>query len=322
MKEGVNLLYDSVVVNLGARCNASCEHCCFSCSPTKKEALDKNEVINLVENFSNNPKIKTISFTGGEIFLNYPFLYNLLKIVNSSGKISTLISNGFWGREIETVKKYFLDMNRMGVTNLSISHDDFHSKFIKTDYIRNILIESRKYPDIQITVNIAVSKNSTGDKIIHDLGEAILGIPVTKFPLIPVGEAKNINDDEFQNIYSLSHPNQLKCPGFEPVYHFNGNVYPCCSPAIFDTALILNDELYQDFDKTITKMNSNLLLYIMRREGFSWFINIVSNNNEFSHIKINKEFSSICSICRQLFKTENNIKLLTPYMRKYYEQML
>ncbi|NSS06688.1 radical SAM protein, partial [Enterococcus faecalis] len=114
MKEGVNLLYESVVVNLGARCNASCEHCCFSCSPTKKEALDKNEVINLVENFSNNPKIKTISFTGGEIFLNYPFLYSLLKIVNSSGKISTLISNGFWGREIETVKKYFLDMNRMG----------------------------------------------------------------------------------------------------------------------------------------------------------------------------------------------------------------
>lgn len=52
-------------------------------------------------------KIKTISFTGGEIFLNYPFLYNLLKIVNSSGKISTLISNGFWGREIETVKKIF-----------------------------------------------------------------------------------------------------------------------------------------------------------------------------------------------------------------------
>ncbi|MGH2152926.1 YydG family radical SAM peptide epimerase, partial [Enterococcus faecalis] len=79
----------------------------------------------------------------------------------------------------------------------------------------------------------------------------------------------------------------------------------------FDAELILNHELYEDFDKTITKMNSNLLLYIMRREGFTWFINIVSNNNEFSHIKINKEFSSISSICRQLFKTENNIKLLT-----------
>ena len=64
-------------------------------------------------------------------------------------------------------------MNRMGVTNLSISHDDFHSKFIKTDYIK-YFNRSRKYPDIQITVNIAVSKNSTGDKIIHDLGEAIL----------------------------------------------------------------------------------------------------------------------------------------------------
>lgn len=68
MKEGVNLLYDSVVVNLGARCNASCEHCCFSCSPTKKEALDKNEVINLVENFSNNPKIKLSLLLGEKYF--------------------------------------------------------------------------------------------------------------------------------------------------------------------------------------------------------------------------------------------------------------
>lgn len=316
------LLYGSVVVNLGAKCNAACEHCCFSCSPKKKETLVKNEIIELVKNFSKNPKVNIISFTGGEIFLNYPFLSQLLEIVNSNGKKSTLISNGFWGRDPEKIQKYFSDMRKMGVTNLSISHDDFHAKFVKTSYIRNILIESRKYPDIQIVVNIAVSKSNTGDKVIYELGESTLGIPITKFPLIPVGEAENMNDDEFQNIYSLNTPEQLKCPGFEPVYHFDGNIYPCCSPAVFDTALTLNDEPYQNFDKTIEKMNSNLLLYIMRKEGFSWFINIVSKNSEFSHIKIEKEFSSICSVCRQLFKTKNNIKLLTPYMRKYYEQML
>lgn len=315
-------MYESVVINLGARCNATCEHCCFSCSPTKKDSLDKDEIIRLVENFSKNEKVKVISFTGGEIFLNYSFLKKLLKIVNSYGKSSTLISNGFWGKNTEKVISYFEDMKDFGVTNLSISHDDFHAKFVKTEYIKNILEESRKYSEIQVVLNIAVSKSNMGDQVIKELDDSALGIPLTKFPLIPVGEAENLGDNEFQNIYSLDNLEMLVCPGFEPVYHFNGNIYPCCSPAVFDTALLLNESCYQSFDKTIEKMNANLLLYIMRKEGFRWFIDIVLNNQEFSHIQIEEKFSSICSVCRQLFKTDKNIKLFTPYMREYYEQML
>lgn len=315
-------MYESVVINLGARCNATCEHCCFSCSPTKKDSLDKDEIIRLVENFSKNEKVKVISFTGGEIFLNYSFLKKLLKIVNSYGKSSTLISNGFWGKNTEKVISYFEDMKDFGVTNLSISHDDFHAKFVKTEYIKNILEESRKYPEIQVVLNIAVSKSNMGDQVIKELDDSALGIPLTKFPLIPVGEAENLGDNEFQNIYSLDNLEMLVCPGFEPVYHFNGNIYPCCSPAVFDTALLLNESCYQSFDKTIEKMNANLLLYIMRKEGFRWIIDIVLNNQEFSHIQIEEKFSSICSVCRQLFKTDKNIKLFTPYMREYYEQML
>lgn len=322
MQRKVIFLYESVVINLGARCNATCEHCCFSCSPTKKDSLDKDEIIRLVENFSKNEKVKVISFTGGEIFLNYSFLKKLLKIVNSYGKSSTLISNGFWGKNTEKVISYFEDMKDFGVTNLSISHDDFHAKFVKTEYIKNILEESRKYPEIQVVLNIAVSKSNMGDQVIKELDDSALGIPLTKFPLIPVGEAENLGDNEFQNIYSLDNLEMLVCPGFEPVYHFNGNIYPCCSPAVFDTALLLNESCYQSFDKTIEKMNANLLLYIMRKEGFRWFIDIVLNNQEFSHIQIEEKFSSICSVCRQLFKTDKNIKLFTPYMREYYEQML
>lgn len=213
-------------------------------------------------------------------------------------------------------------MKDFGVTNLSISHDDFHAKFVKTEYIKNILEESRKYPEIQVVLNIAVSKSNMGDQVIKELDDSALGIPLTKFPLIPVGEAENLGDNEFQNIYSLDNLEMLVCPGFEPVYHFNGNIYPCCSPAVFDTALLLNESCYQSFDKTIEKMNANLLLYIMRKEGFRWFIDIVLNNQEFSHIQIEEKFSSICSVCRQLFKTDKNIKLFTPYMREYYEQML
>lgn len=284
--------------------------------------MDKDEIIRLVENFSKNEKVKVISFTGGEIFLNYSFLKKLLKIVNSYGKSSTLISNGFWGKNTEKVISYFEDMKDFGVTNLSISHDDFHAKFVKTEYIKNILEESRKYPEIQVVLNIAVSKSNMGDQVIKELDDSALGIPLTKFPLIPVGEAENLGDNEFQNIYSLDNLEMLVCPGFEPVYHFNGNIYPCCSPAVFDTALLLNESCYQSFDKTIEKMNANLLLYIMRKEGFRWFIDIVLNNQEFSHIQIEEKFSSICSVCRQLFKTDKNIKLFTPYMREYYEQML
>lgn len=47
--------------------------------------------------FAKDSNVEVISFTGGEIFLNYEFLEELLKITKNYNKKVTLISNGFLG---------------------------------------------------------------------------------------------------------------------------------------------------------------------------------------------------------------------------------
>lgn len=315
-------MYNNAVINLGAKCNAACAHCCFSCSPASTQSMDPNYIRQLAHELAENKKVNLISFTGGEIFLNYPFLQELLEIIKPHQKRITLISNGFWGISRKKTEQYFNDMEYYNVTNLTISYDEFHEPYVKADAIKNILECSRDFSSTSVALNMAVTKSKMSNRILEYMGESLLGIRVTKFPLMPVGEAKHEDPDSFQHIYKLSNERSLYCPGFEVVYHFDGQIYPCCSPAVFDTKLHLRESMDQTFDRTIEKLNSNLLFYIMRKEGFKWFIDTVQSNPEFNHIEIPEQFSSICNICNILFKTEENIDLLTPYMMNYYESMV
>lgn len=91
-------MYDkSVSINLTSKCNATCDHCCFSCSPKSTIKMEDFYIRETILEFAKDSNVEVISFTGGEIFLNYEFLEELLKITKNYNKKVTLISNGFWG---------------------------------------------------------------------------------------------------------------------------------------------------------------------------------------------------------------------------------
>lgn len=103
----------TVAINLDSKCNASCDHCCFSSSPTSEVKMEKDYIRNLVNEFARSKTIEVISFTGGEIFLDYKFLKELMEIIKPYKKQITLISNGFWGGSQNKVEEYFKDMNSL-----------------------------------------------------------------------------------------------------------------------------------------------------------------------------------------------------------------
>jgi len=321
-------MYQSVAINLGAYCNATCAHCCFSCSPETKDTIGNEKLIKLVETIVSDEQIRSIGFTGGEVFMQRKLLQTLLEIVHKNGKSSTIISNGFWGSSVSRIEKNFQLMKKYNVTGLTISHDEFHAPFVPTTSVKNILTHSKNYPEIKIYLNMATKKNDEkNNEIIKQLGDSVLGIAVTKFPLLKVGSSENIDDKHFMNLVSLENDAHLQCPGFEISYHFDGNVYPCCSPVVFDTALKLTDgELgkndVQSFGRSIEKLNSNILFYVMRKEGFKWFVDIIKRNKEFDYINLDMNIPSVCGLCHLIFKEQKTIELLTPYLRAYYEQMV
>lgn len=310
----------SVSINLDSKCNASCDHCCFSCSPQSTMKMEDSYIKEIVLEFSKNPNIELISFTGGEIFLNYKLLEQLLVITKTYNKKVTLISNGFWGSSKKLLQKFFSDFKKYNVVALTISYDEYHAPFVKLKSVKNIFEYRMKYPEIDVSLNMAVTKDKMSDDILRELGSSILGIRITKFPMITVGAAKDrISKDNIHNFYNIERDkNLLYCPGYEIVYHHDGEIYPCCSPAIFETKISLREEKYQTLERTVEKLNSNLLLYIVRKEGFNWFLDILKEQGLLTEFEIPLDFPSVCSICSSLFNTKEKIDFFKPYMEDYY----
>ncbi|ULG73139.1 YydG family radical SAM peptide epimerase [Macrococcus brunensis] len=316
-------MYNKIVtINLTSKCNAKCDHCCFSCSPQSTMKMEKNYIINLVKEFCENETIETISFTGGEIFLDYNFLLQLYELILPYGKAITVISNGFWGSSQKLIEKYFKDMKKYNVQALTISHDEFHKPFVKTKNVKSILKYAQQIDGISVSLSVAVTKDMMSHNILKELDDALLGIAVTKFPLIDVGEAKYIDSTKIHSLYTLDNKKALNCPGYEIVYHHDGDIYPCCSPGIFETELSLRYDKNQSFEETVDFLYTNLLLYIIRKESFSWFINILEKNQMMKEFNIKNEFSSVCSICKNLFDSEEKIQYFIPYMREYQNEHL
>lgn len=313
----------SVSINLDSKCNATCDHCCFSCSPKSSLKMEESYIKKQILEFSKNPKIEVISFTGGEIFLNYSLLKELMIITHTYGKKITLITNGFWGSSRKLISEYFADFDKYNVVALTISYDEYHSPFVKLKSVKNILDHRLLYPNIDVSLNMAVTKDKMSHNILEELGDAVLGMKITKFPLITVGAAKEkINKEIMHNFYNLfENRNLLNCPGFEIVYHHDGEIYPCCSPAIFETKITLREDEDQTFERTIEKLNTNLLLYIIRKEGFKWFIEILESQKLIDKFGIPYEYPSVCSVCGSLFNTIEKIEFFKPYMEEYYENI-
>ncbi|EGQ3121513.1 YydG family peptide radical SAM peptide maturase [Staphylococcus pseudintermedius] len=318
-------MYDkSVSINLTSKCNATCDHCCFSCSPKSTIKMEDFYIRETVLEFAKDSNVEVISFTGGEIFLNYEFLEELLKITKNYNKKVTLISNSFWGNSRKLLEKYFSDFYKYNVVALTISYDEYHSPFVKLKSIKNIFEYRMKYPEIQVSLNMAVTKDKMSDNILRELGSSILGAKITKFPMISVGAAKDkISKENIHNFYNINKDREvLYCPGFEIVYHHDGEIYPCCSPAIFETPITLRENKNQTLTRTVEKLNSNLLLYIIRKEGFNWFLDILREENMLHQFDIPTDFPSVCSICGSLFSTEEKIKFFKPFMEAYYYETI
>jgi MoaA/NifB/PqqE/SkfB family radical SAM enzyme len=124
-----------------------------------------------------------------------------MEIIKPYEKQITLISNGFWGGSRKKVEEYFSDMNSLNVVALTISYDEYHSPFVKSSSIKRIFEHSRKYPDLDVSLNMAVTKDKMSNHILEELGDSILGVKITKFPMISVGAARSRINQE--NIHKL-----------------------------------------------------------------------------------------------------------------------
>ena len=249
---------NSVDINVGAKCTASCKHCCFSCTPDSLECLSDKDIDGILDYIESNKDVTSVSITGGEPLLRFEKVKEIIRRCHDAQKTVSLVTNGFWGKNLENAMSITKELKKSGLD-------------IPPQYISNALM-AIKAVNIKAALNITVDKNRHNLNLVEELGEAVFGI---QLGIMPVCRAGNANDIDETSLY-VHESNMIskRCPSFrwEIAIHHDGYVYPCCSPMVFETGLRLGNIRKQSLAEIEHNIKTNGLLYIIKREGLMWFV--------------------------------------------------
>lgn len=276
------------------RCTANCDICSVECSPYCKVELSLEDMVKFIDSCVGT-SIKTVSMTGGEPFIRYEVLKELIGHCKDKGFVPTTVTNGFWAVSYEETYAKLHELQKCGLARLNVSYDHYHAKFVDIQNIRNIVMVCNK---LNIPFEIAMIK-CKGEKIgdIVDSFPGDLGVVNFLTALCePVGNAKKrLSEDSFERNIKTEH---LHClyNGIITVY-FDGSIYPCCSHHIFGSKLKIGDIRKIGMPEVLYKIRNNGLLYILRNYGFDTFLHM----SKAMGIEMPDRVSNPCEICKLLF---------------------
>lgn len=296
-----------VGIDYNAKCNAKCLHCCVGSSPQASAKIDAEKVDQILNDLIKHPDVCEVGFTGGEPFLEKRQLLTWLKRCADNGMKTNVTTNGYWGITRKSADNVFRELEETNLSSLTISYDDFHAKFVSIERIKNVL-EASKISRIPTILNVCVSKTHISDQLLSELGSAVFGIKVTKFPVQPCGTGKNIPDEAVYRFPLESLPSH--CPGFELIYYNDGNVYPCCSPPIFDTKMHLGAIGVTDHEGFVQRLERNELLAAIQKLGFKWLVEQIKEVNPEAEVANLTEAVSICEVCSKILADHKSLNLI------------
>ncbi|HEY3489167.1 MAG TPA: radical SAM protein [Candidatus Deferrimicrobiaceae bacterium] len=178
---------------LTRRCNVSCRHCGFECNDATSETMTRDEAMEYIGGAASIPSLRIVSFTGGEPFLEYDLLRDLVVLAGRMGISSEVVTNGSWAATEAGARKRLEPLARQGLVNFVTSLDDFHLEQIPVENIGNA-VKAAAELGLNVTVKTTVSPGyppSPADPgRLLKLDPSRKNVRCVSVPLVPVGRAK------------------------------------------------------------------------------------------------------------------------------------
>lgn len=293
-------IYNTLGFTIHRACNASCDICCFSSGPDCQEKLNVSRIKEYIDESKSIEEITTIAFTGGEPFLDYNLLVDLIQYAKSADKKVNTVTNGYWASNYEKAYERLAYLKGCGLDYLSLSHDAYHKKYIKTENIRNILRATTKL-EIPTSLAIVKIKDEKIGTIIDEIGNDIYTASIKVGPCLPVGRAsESFSDGQFDRSIETD---KARCAyGGNLVICYDGTIYPCCSQVIVNTGLGIGNFVDISLKEAMKKLKNNALLYFLRNADMKFYSDFAKEN---LGMDIPDRIVNPCELCAILFKKDN-----------------
>lgn len=310
-------LFQSIGVAITRKCNAACRMCCFECGPARDETLAEQEVYDIIEQAKEMDGISRIGFSGGEAMLYPDLLFGGLAKAKEAGMRTSLTSNGFWGEDDITCRRTLNTFRTLGLDSLTVSVDHYHLEYVSLSAIANII---RNNKNIGVPLTLAIGDSLEGKRasdILQDLGTDAYSTNLILYPFMPVGRGCEIPDTA---IYQLPYNPEWKCHNNHHLaILYDGSVYPCCSQAVYGSALSMGNIREQALTDIAERYSGKCIFSTLKRRGLDWFVKIAV---ERFGKELPDHFHSPCQLCNTLFTDKTFVEGLPKYIGQEYQQTI
>lgn len=291
----------------------------FNVHLKKKNVLDKELIKNYISQAKEIGTFRTIGFSGGEAILYYEQLKEIMEYAFSLGFRSTLVTNGFWGRDVNRGYQMISGLVEAGLSKLSISVDRFHQEFIPIDSVKSALRITEKI-GVKTTITFMGLK---GDENCYELMEQlrpeIYGKNLYFYPVFPVGRATEYVLNE--QIIKICHKDTAACPytkDFDIIVLFDGTIMMCCSEFSKEIEMThLGNYQYTSLKEAINTFNQNDFIYVLLINKFKWYIDLAEKLG----FKLEEYYSIPCQLCYTLFTNKEYVQTIKPYVKEEADQI-
>lgn len=143
------------------KCTASCNNCCFSCSPNISYIMDMKTMKKIITDAMQSfPHLKVLVITGGECFLLRDDLTEIIKYAVKKYKlIVRVVTNAYWATSFEQAEERLRPLVDAGLTEINFSTGDEHQQFVKFQNIVNAVLASVELNLSTILISVETPPN-------------------------------------------------------------------------------------------------------------------------------------------------------------------
>lgn len=286
---------ESICLYYTYQCNIRCDHCSYNCGPNRTEKMSMEDAKRVLKGAVSSGK-RVVELMGGELFLNYEELSELIDYSSSLELEVTVNTNGFWGKNFEDAKAMLSDLSVCGLKSIILSVDTFHQKFIPLGYPLNI-IQAAHDLGISVWCNFCFSADLEKDRnFLNKLKKKIDHILIIN--PVPYGRSADLN--RFSDIERCS----LLCINIL----VNGDTFACPGQSdenkdIIDTPLYMGNCIQEPPNEVLGRKNLLCLEAFFNPGSPIWFKNFLQQT-PYKQLFENKRFTHICQLCRYMMHND------------------
>jgi MoaA/NifB/PqqE/SkfB family radical SAM enzyme len=283
------------------KCSAKCGICCCECGPEKNDVMPEDLLLQTIDGLTRADGINGVGFSGGEPFLHYDLLKKGLSRAKRNGFSTSVATNGFWGQWEDDV---ILERLRgLDVDFISFSTDFSHAAFVG-DEVLGRAVSAAKSLDIKLSLAVGENKKDpSAGEYYRAMGAYKYLSVFSVYPHVRIGRAASLGDENF---YRFTPLNRASCQSRGLItVRYDGRVFPCCSPYVFDTVLSLGNIKERGIEEILSDRRNSYIFSALRLSGFGKLVETAKNKYGFH---FNDPCSDGCEVCHALFGDSAHIE--------------